>query len=327
MSLRLALSAVAVLLLVASAQSETRLLLLDDAHLASVRARIDRGDEGLRRSLAALERDASGALALKPPSVMDKSITPPSGDKHDYMSLAPYWWPDPSKPDGRPYIRRDGERNPEINRDHRPRHLGAASTAPWRHSLSRTPHRRRADYAAHAARLVRVWFLDPPTRMNPHFKFGQGIPGINEGRGIGIIETSVLPHLSTASGYRDGGRMDRADQAGLEAWLRSYLTWMLESSHGHEEAVNEQPRHLYDVQVASLALFRASEILRDVPSRAVISHRPPRSSRTAGSRASWSGPARGTTAPTISPPFFRSRRLASAPASICGGFVRRMAGA
>jgi hypothetical protein len=30
------------------------------------------------------------------------------------MSLAPYWWPDPKSPNGLPYIRRDGERNPEI---------------------------------------------------------------------------------------------------------------------------------------------------------------------------------------------------------------------
>ena len=27
------------------------------------------------------------------------------------MSQAPYFWPDPSKPGGLPYIRRDGERN------------------------------------------------------------------------------------------------------------------------------------------------------------------------------------------------------------------------
>ena len=53
---------------------------------------------------------------MKPPSVMDKGVTPPSGDKHDYMSQAPYWWPDPTKPDGSPYIRKDGERNPEIDK-------------------------------------------------------------------------------------------------------------------------------------------------------------------------------------------------------------------
>ena len=49
-------------------------------------------------------------------SVMDKEQVPPSGDKHDYMSQAPYWWADPAKPNGLPYIRRDGERNPELNK-------------------------------------------------------------------------------------------------------------------------------------------------------------------------------------------------------------------
>jgi hypothetical protein len=47
-------------------------------------------------------------------SVMNKVQIPPSGDKHDYMSQGPYWWPDPSKPNGKPYIRKDGVRNPEI---------------------------------------------------------------------------------------------------------------------------------------------------------------------------------------------------------------------
>jgi hypothetical protein len=53
---------------------------------------------------------------MEPVSVVQKAVTPPSGDKHDYMSQAPYWWPDPASADGKPYIRRDGERNPEINR-------------------------------------------------------------------------------------------------------------------------------------------------------------------------------------------------------------------
>jgi hypothetical protein len=30
------------------------------------------------------------------------------------MSYAPYWWPNPAKPDGLPYIRRDGEINPDV---------------------------------------------------------------------------------------------------------------------------------------------------------------------------------------------------------------------
>ena len=51
-------------------------------------------------------------------SVMSKPLTPDSGDKHDYMSFGPYWWPDPKKEDGLPFINRDGEVNP-ASRDSR----------------------------------------------------------------------------------------------------------------------------------------------------------------------------------------------------------------
>ncbi len=63
--------------------------------------------------LAAVRAEADKAMSEGPFSVMDKKDTPPSGDKHDYMSLAPYWWPNPATKDGLPYIRHDGETNPE----------------------------------------------------------------------------------------------------------------------------------------------------------------------------------------------------------------------
>src|SRR4051794_15482581 len=64
-------------------------------------------------AIAAIRDDAEQAMKVSTLSVTDKQSTPPSGDKHDYMSLAPYWWPDPKSANGLPYIRRDGERNPE----------------------------------------------------------------------------------------------------------------------------------------------------------------------------------------------------------------------
>ena len=84
--------------------------------MRDVRARGEKGDAAIKAAIATLEADAKKALAITPMSVMDKAVTPPSGDRHDYMSQAPYWWPDPSKPDGKPYIRKDGERNPEISK-------------------------------------------------------------------------------------------------------------------------------------------------------------------------------------------------------------------
>src|SRR4029453_4611949 len=108
------------------------LLLLARQFIAEVAARARSGDPSLKAAVVDLEREAAKALTMTPVSVMDKGIVPPSGDKHDYMSQAPYWWADPSKPDGRPYIRKDGERNPEISkitdRDNLGRLGGAGTT-------------------------------------------------------------------------------------------------------------------------------------------------------------------------------------------------------
>jgi Alginate lyase len=231
-------------------------LLIDREHFAAVLARVRGADERLQPAIAALEAEARRTLALVPMSVMDKAVTPPSGDKHDYMSQAPYWWPDPAKPDGRPYIRRDGDRNPEINRitdhDNLGRLTNAVSTLGLAYAVTG-----RNEYAAHAARLVRVWFLDAPTRMNPHLRYGQGIPGINDGRGIGIIETRGLPDLIDGILLTGGSpSWTAADEAGLQDWMRAYLTWLLESPHGKDEAKNGNNHETwYDVQVASLALY------------------------------------------------------------------------
>jgi hypothetical protein len=93
--------------------------------------------------------------------------------------------------------------------------------------------------------------------MNPHLKFGQGIPGITEGRGIGIIETRGLPDLLDGiTLIAASPAWSAADQKGLSDWMRAYLTWLVDSTHGQEEAKNGNNHETwYDVQVASLALF------------------------------------------------------------------------
>ena len=87
---------------------------LNPAVLEKNKSRINAKDDKLMPAYKLLLKDADKALEFGPVSVMEKTNRPPSGNKHDYMSLAPYYWPDPSKPDGLPYIRKDGQTNPEV---------------------------------------------------------------------------------------------------------------------------------------------------------------------------------------------------------------------
>ena len=107
--------------------------------------------------------------------------------------------------------------------------------------------------------------LDPATRLNPHLQYGQGIPGINEGRGIGIIETRMLPEIVDATRLMAGSpAWTAADDTALRVWMRAYVTWLVESPHGKDEAKNGNNHETwYDVQVVSLAhLTHLSQVSR-----------------------------------------------------------------
>jgi len=233
-----------------------RVFLNDPRALAETRQKIRSGDKTFDAPLRRLEEDARKALTAGPFSVTTKAVAPPSGDKHDYMSQAPYFWPDPKKPGGLPYVRRDGERNPEINKitDHREMDgmVEAVSALALAYYL-----KGEEAYAAKAAVLLRAWFLDPSTRMNPNLEYAQYVPGVNTGRGIGLIETRGLTRVADAVGLLAGSKAwTKADQRGVEDWYDRFLRWMLESRNGREEAAAKNNHGTYyDVQVVSYALF------------------------------------------------------------------------
>jgi beta-glucosidase len=246
-----------------------QLLMIDGAHVAQVRDSLRRGEPQFQSALSALEADANRALDVAPVSVMDKPVTPPSGTKHDYMSQAPYWWPNPATPGGRPYIRRDGVRNPEIDRITDRANLGRLERAVSTLALA-FYFTGREEYAEHAARLVRVWFIDRATRMNANLQFGQGIPGIADGRSAGVIETRFLPNIiDAATLIRGSPAWTASDEQGLHDWMRAYLTWLIESPFGRDEARRGNNQETWaDVQVVALAFYTgrtdtARKVVRD----------------------------------------------------------------
>jgi ADP-ribose pyrophosphatase YjhB (NUDIX family) len=233
--------------------------------LIANRHRIDGGDPLLQPAYRKLLADAEKAMNAGPWSVMDKAVTPPSGDKHDYYSVGPYWWPNPDTADGLPYVRRDGETNPERARydsDPLKALVAAVDTLALAYFFSGADR-----FAARAATLLRVWFLNESTRMNPHLDYGQAIPGICDGRGIGIIDTLQLSRTVDAIGLlATSSQWTDSDQAGMAEWFRRYSRWLLESKNGQDEARQHNNHGVwYDVQLAAFALFaRMDDIARTV---------------------------------------------------------------
>src|SRR6266404_3247148 len=243
-----------------------RVFLLDGKHLQLTRQRVQAGDKSLTPAWAKLEGEAQKALSVPPSSVVSKEAMPPSGDKHDYMSQAPYFWPDPKSPNGWPYIRRDGERNPEINKITDHRSLDQLESSVETLALAFYFKGDEA-YAAKATQLLRAFFLDPATRMNPNLQYAQFIPGVNTGRGIGLIETRGLADVVDGIGLLAGSKSwTAADQRGLEDWYSKFLQWMQESKNGREEnAAKNNHGTYYDLQVTSFSLFvRRNDLAKQI---------------------------------------------------------------
>jgi hypothetical protein len=243
------------------ASPSPRAFVLDASALSSLRDRVANGKFS-DPALDKLRRQAEKFLKQEPLSVMQKQVAPPSGDKHDYMSAARYFWPDPTKPGGLPYMRRDGEVNPETAQIQDEKHCNAMISSTYTLALAFYVFQDEK-YAAKATTLLRAWFLDPATRMNPNMKYAQAVRGKNEGRGWGLIDTHRLPLTVDAIGLLEGSKSwTSADQEGLRDWFGKYLKWITENEQGKGEsrAPNNHGSY-YDGQVASIALFTGDKEL------------------------------------------------------------------
>lgn len=240
------------------------LFVLDDEILSRQREQFRAGEPGPKRHIDDLIQRAERKLGGPTYSVTTKTTLPPSGDLHDYWSVAPYWWPNPDTPDGLPYVRRDGQRVP-----------GTVLWAPGSEQYDRSALQSMIDettqsalagfftgdarFFARGAELLRAWFLNPATRMNPHLRFAQVQRGHNndEGHPSGIIEASDLHYLLDAVRLIEReGALTAAEAAALREWFSEYRAWLEESRQGRvERAALNNHGPWYDVQVATIDAY------------------------------------------------------------------------
>lgn len=269
MNLKVAQWMLAFLLLTASVQAQS---IWNANHLADVKQSLQ--SPFYETAWQELRTEADRLLDVRPLTVMMKDKTPGSGDKHDYMSQARYFWPDPDKPDGLPYISLDGKSNPELEKLDRNR-LGTTAdrvttlALAWYFSGDEK-------YARKAVELIRVWFINKDTRMNPNLEYAQMIPGHNnnKGRCYGVLDGYSFVEMLDAVKLLEHSKSFTAKEAGqLHAWFGKLLNWILTSPQGQDES-RQANNHstAYDAQIIAYALYTgnlkvAREIIDAVPAK------------------------------------------------------------
>ena len=233
----------------------TRLLVL--AAFASVVTPSPAAAQLSRTQLVAIERarvlaQANRWLDEKPVTVTAVRAVRSAGGVHDFYSEGDYWWPDPTD-STKPYVRRDGETNPDNFVAHRDAMRRLSQIVPALTAAYAITGDER--YARQAVAHLRAWFVAESTRMNPNLLYGQAIKGVTTGRGIGIIDTIHLVEVAQAMLVLESrGAVDSRTRDAVHAWFRQYLEWMTTHPYGIAERDNGNNHSAaWALQVAAFA--------------------------------------------------------------------------
>jgi len=228
--------------------------------------------------LAALATAAPAAMKVPLTTVMDKQVKAPSGDQHDYVSFARYYWPDPKKTDGLPYVSRDGQHNHEqVARGDRHRIGKFCETvvtlaAAWQVDHNETAARRAGEW-------LRAWFVAPATRMNPHLEYAQVRLGHHQNRGnaAGMLDARGFAAVMDALRLLDDSpALTAVEKAAVRTWFSTYLDWFTSAKIAVEErrAKNNHGSWYFAQAIPIARYLGRDDLARQLceESRALFSH-------------------------------------------------------
>jgi len=236
--------------------------------LVQIKQRVLDKDPLLKLPLQNIDDRAKSHLKQMPWSVMDKKVLPPSGDKHDYMSLDKYYWPCTAHPNGTdggapkpcntttglPYIQFDGYVNPEMKLyDHDNCIDMTQAVIDLGIGYYFTDNE---DYATKAILFIKTWFIDDATKMNPNLNYGHFIPGVVNGSHGAIIDTRLFVEMLDAVALikLSNSWTPELDRS-FNTWFTKFLEWLRTSPLGvQEDKANNNHGVWYDVQVGFIAL-------------------------------------------------------------------------
>jgi len=217
-------------------------------------------------SLSAAEPWAK-ALTAPIVTIVDKARPSPTGDNHDYVSYARYYWPNPNTPDGLPYVSRDGQHNRAQvaagDRDKIDKLVEnvTALTSGW-------VGQHREDCARRAGEWLRAWFITPATRMKPGLEYAQVRLGHNQnlGNAAGVLDTREFAQVVAAIPQLRGSPAFTADEEKqLQAWFADHYQWLQTAPAAKaEHAAKNNHGTWFLIQVVPIARYLG----RDAEARA-----------------------------------------------------------
>ncbi|MFH2032303.1 MAG: alginate lyase family protein [Bacteroidota bacterium] len=236
-------------------QSELKFFYFKNADVANAKGKMNAAEDGELFDYKNKLADAANYFLTQGPwSVTFDKSPAASGDLHDYFSEGPYWWPVEDDPDA-PYRRKDGQRNPDRFTNHK---VSVTIMSQAVSTLSYAAYLLdNKEYADKASEIIRVWFLDSLTKMNPNLNYAQSVRNKAEGRGIGLIEAGRFTRLLEAVNFlRESGFWNAEDHAGLRNWFTQFLLWMKTSPNGIDEKYRMNNHgSWYYAQTAAYSLF------------------------------------------------------------------------
>ena len=213
-------------------------------------------------SVKILLNAADKTLEKKFKNVTDKKILAKSGNKKDYHSRAIYYWPknglnktaNNNRDEDWEYI--DGKINKESLEETDHNNYYDMLTAVKRLALA-YKYSNEPKYAEKCSILINEWFIDPKTRMNPHFKYAQAIPGKYDGTPSGIIDTrGILWVIDAIELITDSEYWTESMENKFNDWLYELFDWLLFSDFGKRESKTKNNHGtFYDLQIIKMATF------------------------------------------------------------------------
>jgi len=208
-----------------------------------------------------LLEQADAELLKKSYTVTDKKIVPSGIDKHDYVSINRYWWLNEKEKADSFYICYDNKKDSDKDKFDRFRLKKMCDAVTI---LSLAYYYTNEDrYAKKAVEILRAWFLNEETKMNPNLEYSGYTPVRYQSKGSAgslldsypfIEMLNSIQLLKQSQAYTDN------DDTKLKAWFVTFADWMQANERiKDDKTIKEEYAITYDLQLIAYLLFTGKE--------------------------------------------------------------------